>query len=120
MSDEYRQLTALLDRVRRRLLAMTAMRAWTRTAAALAVVSLAALLIDRLLSPEGPALIALWSAVGVVSVACGGVIVAALRRTPGQHQIARFVEERCPEMEDALVTAMAERERNPSHPMLAA
>ena len=54
---------------------------------------------------------------GVVAVAVAVALVSLgwmavpLRRAPADRQVARFIEECCPELEDALVTAIAERER---------
>ena len=110
MGEQYNELSAILRRVRARWRAMTALRAWTRAAVAAAIILLLALMTHRLLAPEGAALVMLWGAAAVVAAAAMLWIVAPLRRSPGDRQVARFVEECCPELEDCLVTAVSERE----------
>ena len=107
MGERYSELSLLLQRVRTRWRAVTALRASARAATAAAVVLALALLSHWLLGPEGGALILLWSAAAVVALTGLFWAAASLRRAPRDLQMARFIEERCPELEDALVTAVA-------------
>ena len=118
MGEHYNELTAILRRVRARWRAMSALRAWTWTAAAAAGVLLLALVAHRLMSPEGPALVALWGAAALAAIACVAWLLP-LRHAPADAQMARLVEECCPELEDALITAIAERDNATRRAMLA-
>jgi hypothetical protein len=118
MGEHYNELSAILRRVRGRWRAMSALRAWTWTAAAAAGVLLLALIAHRLTSPEGPALVALWGVAALAAVACVAWLLP-LRHAPADHQVARLVEECCPELEDALITAIAERDNSARRAMLA-
>jgi hypothetical protein len=120
MGEQYNELTAILRRARTRLRAMTALRAWSWAAAAAGVVLLVALVAQRLLSPEATALVLLWGTAVLVAAGTMLWIVAPLRRSPGDSQVARFLEERCPELEDSLITAVAERENPNRRAILAA
>jgi hypothetical protein len=110
MPEQYSELAEILRRVRARWRAMTALRAWTRAALAAAVVLLAALIAHRLLAPEGGLLAVLWGIATLAAMAALIWIVAPARRSPEDRQVARLVEECCPELEDSLVTAVTERE----------
>jgi hypothetical protein len=118
MGEHYTELSAILKRVRARWRAMSAMRAWTRAAAIAAAVLLVALVAHRLLTPEGPALVALWGLAAVAALACI-MWLLPLRHSPADQQVARLVEECCPELEDALITAIAERDNATRRAMLA-
>jgi hypothetical protein len=118
MGEHYNELSAILRRVRARWRAMSALRAWTWTAAAAAGVLLVALVAHRLIAPEGPALVALWGVAVVATLACVAWLLP-LRHAPADHQVARLVEECCPELEDALITAIAERDDTTRRAMLA-
>ena len=118
MGEHYNELSAVLRRVRARWRAMSAMRAWTWTAAAAAGVLLLALVAHRLIAPEGRTLVALWGAAALATVACVAWLLP-LRHAPADHQVARLVEECCPELEDALITAIAERDNTTRRAMLA-
>lgn len=120
MGEQYTELSALLRKIRARWRAMTALRAWTWAAAAAAVVLLLALVAHRVAQPEGRVLVALWAVAGLAAAASLAWIVGPLRRAPGDGQVARFVEECCPELEDTLVTAVAEGGRAGTRPLLAA
>src|SRR5262245_59674970 len=121
MGDQYTELSALLRRIRARWRAMTALRAWSWAAAAAAVVLLLALVAHRVAQPEGRILVALWGVAVLAAAASLVWIVAPLRRAPGDGQVARFVEECCPELEYTLVTAVAEGcGRAGARPILAA
>ena len=107
MGEGHAELLALIARTRNRWRAVTALRVWMR-AAVVAVVALGLALLTHLtMQPAGGALVALWTAAVAVAAAAMFWAVASLRRAPGNGQLARFIEERCPELEDSLVTAVA-------------
>jgi hypothetical protein len=108
MTEQYAELTALMARVRNRWRLLLALRAWALAAAAAALVLALALLAHVLFLPEGAALIVLWGVAGVGALICLASAIAPLRRAPRDLQLARFIEERCPELDDALVTAVGE------------
>jgi hypothetical protein len=117
MGEHYNELSAVLRRVRARWRAMSALRAWTWTAAVAAGVLLLALAIHRVAAPEGLALVALWGVAALAAVACAAWLLP-LRHAPEDRQVARLVEECCPELEDALITAIAERDNATRRAML--
>jgi hypothetical protein len=119
MGEQYIELSAILRRVRARWRAMTALRAWSRAAAAAAAVLLVALAVQRLVAPDGTAFVALWAAASLAAIAAVAALMAPLRRAPADDQVARLVEEHCPELEDALATAIAERDNSTRRAMLA-
>jgi hypothetical protein len=99
-------IARLLSSVRRRWLALDLLGAAGRVAAASAVAIALGLILDRWLLPEGGRLLALAGGVLVLIAAAVALAVVALRR-PDDRRLARFVEERCPELEDRLATAVA-------------
>ena len=108
MSEQRAQLSALLGRVRTRWRVLVALRAWTHAAAAACVVLALALLAHRLIVPEGIALILLWSVAGVGALTCLAAVIPPIRRSPRDLQLALFIEEQCPDLDDVLVTAVGE------------
>ena len=108
MGDMHLELAALLGHVRNRWRALTALRAWSRGAAMAAGLLALALLAHRLVHPEGVALVLLWAAAAAAVLTILVASMAPVRRTPHDLQMARFIEERCPELEDALVTAVGQ------------
>jgi hypothetical protein len=99
-------IARLLSSVRRRWLALDLLGAWGRVAAAAAVAIALGLILDRWLLPEGGRLLGLAGGVLVLIGAAIALAAAAMRR-PDDRQLARLVEERCPELEDRLATAVA-------------
>ena len=101
------ELTALLGQVRRRWTTARGTGAAARAFAAGALLLLVVLGADRFLAPADLPMAAL------AIVACLTAIVFAvwtfwpLRRPPTDRQIARYIEERCPELEDRLASAAA-------------
>ena len=108
MGEHDSELSALIRTVRSRWRATSALRAWTFAAASAALVLGLALSAQRFAAPDGGPFIALWVAASVAVMVCLGWFVAPLRRAPGEHQVARYIEECCPELEDALVTAVVQ------------
>lgn len=119
MGEHLSELSALIRTVRNRWRARSALRAWTLAAGSAALVLALALSVQRFVAPDGGPLIALWVVAGIAAMVCLGWFVAPLRRTPGQRQVARYIEECCPELEDSLVTAIVQGIAAPS-PMTAA
>jgi hypothetical protein len=105
------ELSTFLDAIRRRWRWLAALRAGT-SAVAGAVIALAALaIVFRVASPTADALLAFTTLAALGAIAW---TVRALRPTfgaPDDGRMARFVEERRPEFEDALVTAVQVREK---------
>lgn len=114
MMGEHRQaLAAFVDRVRARWRAAVALNAWTRAAAVAAAVLTTALIVTRAFVPALVALVVLWSVALAVCVAALAWLHRPVRRAPTDAQVARYVEEHCPELDDALVTAIADSSDSP-------
>ncbi len=116
--SQYHDIQRLLDTVRRRWRAHEALRASTRAVLAAVAAVGAALVAARWISAS-PKLLA-----GIAAVALlGGIVVVVaqllpLRRKPGDAQVARFIEERAPDLDDRLATAV-DIARQPSPPSIA-
>jgi hypothetical protein len=120
MQEHFSRLSALVQAVRRRWRLAAALRAWSLAAAGAGVALGFALLTDRLLRPEGLMLTALWGVALGVALACVASVIRPLRQSPRNLQVARLIEECCPELEDSLVTAVAEYEAAEQRTMTAA
>lgn len=99
------ELLALLRRVRRRWQAARALRTAAAAAAAVAAGLLVLLAADRLLRPDDAAMVALAAAALLLAVAALARTVWRLRLAPDDRQVARYIEERCPALEDRLTSA---------------
>ena len=117
MGERYSELSALVRGVGRRWRVLRALRAWGLAAASAALILALALLADRLIGPQGGTLIALWGVAAGASLVSLVWIMLPARRAPPDLQVARLIEECCPELEDALVTAMAGRGAPAQGPM---
>ncbi len=98
-------LGALLARVRRRWLTRRALRATGRVAGATTGLFLLVLFTDRALRPADTVMVWLFAAVVVLAAGLAGRALWRLRRGPGDRQVARYIEERCPVLDDRLVSA---------------
>lgn len=100
-------LRALLAQVRRRWLTRRALQAATRVA--LATLGLLAIVLaaDRLLELPDRPLAGLFAAALAAAAALAGRAAWRLRRAPDDRQMARYVEERCPALDDRLASAAA-------------
>jgi hypothetical protein len=79
-----------------------------------------ALLTNRFAYADGSLTILLWAVAMLSAILVSGILmVLAIVRLPDDDTIARFIEERRPDLEDTLVTAVAEARRMPPHPMSA-
>jgi hypothetical protein len=97
----------VLRRARRRWFAREGTRALAGLALAAAAALGAAGLVARLLAPPPEVLAVLGGAALAVVAAIIVWRVRPLLRLPADDRVARFVEERCPELQDALATATA-------------
>jgi uncharacterized protein DUF4175 len=104
-------LTHSLDTVRRRWLTLQALRVSARALLAASLVAAGAALAERWLQPSDNMALALAVAAGLAAAAAVGACLRPLRKRPAHRQIARFVEERCPDLDDAVVTAVDLQER---------
>src|SRR5215211_6387931 len=89
-----RELGKLIGRVRRRWAVVAALRAASRGACLLAVLSVVAVLFDTLAHPQGAALLMVATAVAASAIAVAGLVVVRAPRLPRDRQVARFIEER--------------------------
>ena len=98
------ELRAALAGVRRRWMAARAMRAVARLVAGLCLGLLVVLVLDRVLSSDVPML--LLAGAALVATAVFAVrVLWPLGERPTDRRVARFVEERCPELEDRVASA---------------
>ena len=98
-------LLALLKQVRRRWQAARVLRVAAAAAAAAAAVLLLVLAADRWLRPADALMVALLAAALLLSGAAAVRVAWRLRRLPDDGQVARFIEERCPALQDRLASA---------------
>jgi len=106
-------LYALLKRVRVRWTLTRVVRASARAAGVVGAALLVVLLADSLFKPADLPLLGLAAAGLASALAWTGWALWPLRYRPSDRQVARFVEERCPELEDRLVSATEVAERSP-------
>lgn len=105
-------LRSLIARVRRRWFKLIALRVLARATVGAAIPLFAALLADRLISPQGWWLIALAAAAMTLSLATAGLALWRMQRRPDDRVVARYIEERAASlpggepMEDAIVSAI--------------
>jgi hypothetical protein len=95
----------LIGGVRRRWLTLTGLGALGRAAGAAAATLALAVGLERWLLPRGDALLAL-TALTLAAIGAAGFLALRALRWPDDRRIARLVEERCPELEDRLATAV--------------
>jgi len=107
-------LTQSLDTVRRRWRRLLALRAGSRALLAAALVAATAALAERWLQPSDNAVLALAVLAVVLIVAALVMLLWPLRRRPDDRQLARFIEESCPDLDDAIVTAVELQRTGPS------
>lgn len=99
-------VTQHLDAIRRRWRLLRALRLAAQGLVAATLIIAGAALADRWLQPADDAALALAAAAAIVAIAALAAVVRPARTRPGDRQIARFVEERCPELDDTIVTAV--------------
>jgi Domain of unknown function (DUF4175) len=118
MNERLQELQSILAAVRRRWTRRAQLRAWTLGATAAATVLLASVGAVLLVAREGLPLvltIAIALAVAVFAIARA---FWPLRRSPSNRQVARFVEENSPGLDDVLVTAVDYAERPEASPQM--
>ncbi|HEX9365642.1 MAG TPA: hypothetical protein VF921_03385 [Vicinamibacterales bacterium] len=108
-------LTQTLDAVRRRWLLLRALRVSAHALVGTALVAAAAALAERWFQPSDGAALALAAVTVLLVIAAAAIVLWPLRRRPDDRQIARFVEERCPDLDDAVVTAVDIQQRGHEH-----
>ena len=95
----------LLTRVRRRWMTTASMGAGARAALGACAIILAAIAADYLLEPADLPMLLLLGGAGLAVVMFAAWALWPLRRVPTDRQVARFVEEHCPELEDRVASA---------------
>ena len=111
------ELFALLRRVRRRWQAARALRTAAAAAAAVAGGLLLLLAADRLLRPDDAVMVGLAAAALLLAVAALARTAWKLRAAPDDRQVARYVEERCPALQDRLASAADIARGGPPSPL---
>ena len=81
------------------------MRACARAVSVALTVLVVVLATDRFLEPADATMVVLAIAACVLSVTFAFRTLWPLRRTPSDTQVARFIEEQCPDLEDRLASA---------------
>jgi hypothetical protein len=107
-------LTQSLDTVRRRWLTLLALRAGARALVAASLIAAGAALAERWLQPSDGAVLALAGLAIGLTIAALAIFAWPLRIRPDDGRIARFVEEHCPDLDDAVVTAVEIQQRGNS------
>lgn len=104
--DHYQPIRELISRVRARWRALRAFRALIRVSLAGAVIVLAGVMAARWTegAPLALALVAIVCAVASLAAVVWGFL--PLRHQPGDRQVARFIEESDPSLDDRLVSAV--------------
>ena len=104
--QQYDEIRQLIDRVRARWRALVALQALVRGALVAALIVGAALIASRWTDGAPVALMALAAAAVLLAAGALAWCLAPLRRVPADRQVARFIEERAPSLDDRLVTAV--------------
>ena len=108
MADGRRaELRTALNRVRRRWLAVRWLLALSRVAVVACVGLLLVVAADVLLAPADVPLLTVAGAAALATLAFAVRVLWPLRRPPSDDRVARFVEERCPDLEDRVASAAA-------------
>src|SRR5262245_30020281 len=120
MTERPVELQAILSEVRRRWTQRVMLRAWTAGAAASATIIAVGFTAAFLVAREGLPLV--FTASVVTALTTFALIRAfwPLRRRPTYRQLARFVEERAPDLDDVVVTAVDYQSRPDASPSMRA
>ena len=100
------EIAALLRSVRRRWMAARLLRGFARAASAAALALAAVLAVDLLLAPSDLVMALVAADLAGAAVVFAVWILWPLRRAPSDRQVARYVEERCPQLQDRLASAV--------------
>lgn len=108
MADGCRaELRTALNRVRRRWLVVRWLLAVSRVAAGACAGLLLVVAAAALLALPAASLLAVAGVVALATLAFAARVLWPLHRPPSDDRVARFVEERCPELEDRVASAAA-------------
>ena len=108
MADGYAtELRIALTRVRRRWLAARWLHGLARVAGGGCIGLLLVIAVELLLAPPDVPLLVVAGAALLATLAFGARALWPLGRPPSDERVARFVEERCPELEDRVASAAA-------------
>lgn len=99
-------LDRFLHAIRRRWRTIAALRAAALALLAASLLLVAAALAERWLQPPDTALLALAALAGALALGVALARAWRLRHRPDDARVARFVEERCPELNDTIATAV--------------
>ncbi|MCY4121839.1 MAG: hypothetical protein OXG72_13065 [Acidobacteria bacterium] len=106
----FAEVVALLESVRRRWMAARAMRGVAR-AASVALLALGlVLVVDRAFAPPDLVMALLASCSAGAFAGFAAWVLWPVRRGPSDRQVARYIEEHCPELQDRLASAIDLRE----------
>ena len=109
-TPEYQPIADLLARVRSRWRWLEGLRALVRAALAAAAVLAVSLLLGRAID-RAPIALAIVGSVGLLALIVVGVwVLRPLRHVPSDRRVARFIEERLPELDERLVSAVGATE----------
>src|SRR5687768_1202182 len=106
MSERPAELQSTLNDVRRRWMRRAMLRAWTLGAAAATTVLLVGLITTAFIARDGVPLVFTSAVVLITALAGLGWSMWPYRRGPTDRQLARFIEERNPQLDDIVVTAV--------------
>jgi hypothetical protein len=101
-----RVLRRELHRIRRRWFRVVALSVGSKTTMAAAILLAAAAAADRWWHPSGGVLLGGCALVLLLAGAAAVLFSWPYRRRPDDRRVARFIEERCPEFDDAIVAAV--------------
>ena len=107
-------LSQSLHTVRRRWQTLQALLLSARALVAVALIAALAAVTERWLQPSDGAVLALALLAFASALAALALFAWPLRTRPDDRQLARFVEEHCPELDDAIVTAVELQQRGSS------
>ena len=106
MSERPVQLQAILTQVRRRWVQRSLLRAWTLGATVAATIAFVGVGATLLVAREGLPLMFTASVVLLAAIASVVWTLWPCRHAPSDRQIARLIEERNPDLDDVVVTAV--------------
>ena len=113
------ELNRALHTIRRRWRTLLTLRWSARALSAASLIVATAALAERWLQPSDTAVLVLATTGALLAVACMTLVVWPARRRPDDRAVARFVEESCPDFDDAIVTAVEIQERGGSDSVFA-
>jgi hypothetical protein len=100
------ELTTVLRSVRAQWFRLVALRVAARVMVCLAMILGVAAVLERAATLPDPALLVFAGVTAAVALGATAVLVLPLRRRPDHRQVARYLEERFPDCDDAIVSAV--------------